>query len=778
VLNDLRFAFRKLRQAPGFAGSAVLILALGIGANTGAFSALRTLLLKPLPYPNPSRLVSLYETTFDGKPRGVAMGNLLDWRVRSALFESMAVYQPRSFGLTFGERDAVIVIQTGMVMADIFRVLGVAPAMGRTFGESEEITEAKFMVLTDRMWRRLFPSDRGVLGRRIFLNEEPYTIIGVMPPGFEFPMRGISPDAFIPLSRRDYCCGRIGSQDAVARLKPGATVASGRAELAALADRVAIENPATNLGRTAGLVPLVETLTGNRREPLFLLTGCAALLLAIACTNVAGLLLARCLRDSREIAIRASLGAGTGQIARMFLAEAVVLTVAGALGGIAAAEVVLRLVPRLVPTGTETTLSLDGAAFVFGLAVAAIAAVALSAVPTWMMRSGNLAVKGRDRYRGRAGGVLAATQVALSVVLLLSAGLLLRNLVRLAAVDPGFATTRGLRFGIGVPEKRYDTDRKLIDFHRALLERLAEIPGVERVGAAVRPPLRGGTAGVGGPFQIAGSNIPIPQRPRAWINAASPGYFAAMGIPLLEGREFSYEADRPDGQRVAIVNQTFVRTYLSGRRATGTLLDTQGPVSEIVGVVADTRQADLDAAPVPEIFRSLSQGGTDGAAYVVRYRGNGAGLAQAVSRAVAEFDPRVQRVSVQPLALVVERSLESRWFTARLAAGFGLIALGLMAAGLYGIVAFRAAERSREMAIRAALGATESEIRRIVLGHGAKLSAIGALAGVAAFLPFAPPDPLVLGGVLVLVLIVGTAACVAPSRRAARSAPMDLLREG
>ena len=474
------------------ASPSVLILALGVGANTGAFSALYALLLQPLPYPDPERLVELFETTVDRQPRGVAEANLLDWRARSAVFAHMAVYQPRSFGLTRGERDAVTVVQTGMVMAGFFPVIGVPPALGRVFTESEEVAGTPVIVLGDRLWRAMFAADPAVIGRQVELNEEPYTIVGVMPSGFDYPMGAVHPDAFLPLSRRDYCCGRLGSQAAIARIRPGVTLDRARAELEAMAADLAMEYPATNGGRTAGLRPLRQTLTGARREPLLLLTAASGMLLLIACANVAGLLLARALGRRREFAIRAALGAGRWRIARQFFAEAVLLAAAGAIGGLGAAKLVLRLVPQFVPG--DLPLQLNSAAFALALALALAVALLLGGAPAWM------ALRARPgRSRVRQG--LVVTQVALSVVLLLASAVLLRSFLRLLSTSPGFETAHAWRFGLGLPEKRYDTERKLIDFHRELQRRLADLPGVTGAGFVSRFPLRGGSTGPGQRFR-------------------------------------------------------------------------------------------------------------------------------------------------------------------------------------------------------------------------------------------------------------------------------------
>jgi putative ABC transport system permease protein len=781
---------RTLLRSPAFTACTILTIALGSGANTGAFSALNALLLKRLPYPEPQRLVSLYETTLDRKPRGVAEGNLLDWQRRSTLFESMAAYQPRSFGLTLSEQDPVTVIQTGMVMAAFFPAIGVPPAIGRTFSEQEEIAEAHTIVLSDRLWRELFAADPGVIGRKVWINEAPYTVIGVMPAGFEYPMDNGMREAFLPLSRRDYCCARIGSQAAIARLKPGVTLTAARAELESIASALAAEYPATNRGRSAGLLPLEEAMHGARREPLTLLLAAAGLLLAIACANVAGLMLAWTFTRSREIAIRAALGASLWQLARQFLAEAAVLCTAGAAAGLLAAKLVLRAAPSFLPGPADPTpLHLDAAAFLLAAASALALTLILGFVP--LLKAAPILAFRRGWAGNRMRSVLVMAQVALSVALLLGAGLLLRSFFRLLAVHPGFETAHALRFGIGLPEARYDTGEKLIAFHHQLLARLAAIPGIEHAGATSRLPLRGSTAGPGSSFQLAGANIPIGQRPRAWITVVSPGYFAAMGIPLLQGRDFSWRDDQPHLHKVAIVNHAFAETYLRDRRAPGTLLDLRwlsdlNPANalwEVVGIAGDTRQSNLDRDPVPEIFLSMSQTGADGASYIVRTRTGDPGLPKAISAATAALDPRIERIAPVPLRLVVERSLESRTATIQLVGAFGGLALLLTAVGVYGIAAFRAAERSREMAIRVALGATPRQVRLLLLEHAVRLAAAGTAVGLACYLRFgkflakqlygvSPADPLTLALVSATVIAVALLAA-----SAVRTTHVDLMRE-
>jgi predicted permease len=659
------------------------------------------------------------------------------------------------------------------------------------------------MVLTDRLWRSHFASDPAVTGRKVFLNEEPYTVLGVMPPGFEFPIGQRLPDAFIPLSRRDYGGSRSGSLGGAARLKPGVSLAAALAELESIAAALGHEYPQTNGGRSAGLKPLAEQMTGARRQPLYLLLAAAALLLLIACANVAGLIMARCLARSHEIAIRAALGAGAGRMARQFLLETAVLGLGGAACGLLAAGGVLRAIPAFIPgAGKPEALQLDPAAFGFALAMGLAVTLLLGLAPMLISRrsdlNGLIKAGGRAAPRGRASklrGALVVTQVALSVVLLLTTGLLLRSFLRLLATSPGFETAHALEFGIGLPEKRYDSGLKLIAFHRQLLEKLVALPGVEAAGACLRLPLRG-ASGPGSTFQIAGQNLPLRERPKAWVNAATPGYFEAMGIPLLAGRGFSWREDRPGFHRVAVVNQSFARAYLGGRNVLGsplelrwvTELNPAGSTWEVVGVIGDTRQNGLEHDPSPEIFLSMTQGGPEGASYVIRTRGDDGALARAIVETVARQDPRIQRVGVKPLSFVVEQNLGSRRAAIWLVGGFGGLALLLTAIGIYGSVAFRAGERGREMAIRMALGATAPQVRKLVLGHGVLLAATGTAAGLAAFLlvgrwlesqlyGVGRADPATIALVAATVMVAALVASLAPSRRVGRTSPVDLLRD-
>jgi predicted permease len=789
----ITYAIRNLRRAPVYALSAIVVLALGAGANIGAFSAVRDLVWRPLPYPSPERLVSLFETASDGSPRAVAEANLLDWAAQAHTFDSMAAYRPRSFGLTFGDTGAPTVIQTGQTMATFFQVAAIRPALGRSFSSEEETAEAHVIVLTDRLWRGIFAADPQAPGRVVELNEEPYTIVGVMPAGFEFPIGDVQPDAFIPLSRRDYCCGRTGSLSAAGRVKPGFSLDAARAELAAVASNGAAIHPAANRGGSAGMLPLSEAFTASRRESLLLLYAASSLLFLIACANVSGLMLARWMSRQRELAIRVSLGARGRQLAAPFFAEAAILAFVAAALGLFAAEGIERAIPRFL-TGVPVPPDLDGYSFAFAAVLACVTTIVTASAPLLITRRASLnsTLKGGAT---RLRGAFAIAQIALSVALLLSAGLLLHSFLNLVNADPGFTTARAWRFGIGIPERRYNTEAKEIQFHQRLLGRLAALPDVSSAGATGRLPL-GGSPGSGGAFQIAGAGIPPVERPRARTNVASPAYFASMGIPLLRGRDFSWTEDRPGGRRVVIVNQAFASGFLRDRDPIGASLELgwtselnpRNSLWEVVGVAGNTRQNSMDRNPAPEIFLSMTQTGADGAGYVIRARDGRGDIARVIAETVVQFDPRVQRVHPTPLVTLIERNLDSRATAIKLIGGFGAVALLLTAAGIFGIVAFHAQERSREMAIRMALGSPTADVQRLIILQALRLAGVGSSIGVFGFWWGSPwlrnqlygvgrADAATFAGVLALVAAVAVAASLAPSRRASRTDPARLLRE-
>jgi predicted permease len=803
LLHDLRHALRALWRSPGFAIPALITLALGIGANTAMFSATYGLLLKPLPYPDPGRLVALFATQKD-QPGPVSLADLLNWRAQGRGFAGMAAYRPRSFGLSTGGGE-VSVVQGGMVTADFFPVLGVRPVMGRSFTEVEEAGAAPVVVVGHKLWRERLGGAPNAVGRRILLNDEPRTVVGVLPAGVELPMSGKVPDLYVPISHKDYGASRkTRSLGAIGRLKPGVTLEAARAELGGISSRLARSYPDTNDKVGTAVETLDEALRGKNRRPLLLLTAAGLLLLAIACVNVANLLLARFFARIHRVAIRAALGAGFGGLARQFLAEGLVLSLLGALLGLSTAGAWLKMLPLALPVvggsglpaGLENDpLRLQGSALLFALGIAATTALLFALIPTFLSRRSDLQKILREGGAAvtphhRLSSSLVIGQVALSVMLLLASGLLLRSFFGLLATNPGFRSEQVLRFGIGLPEKRYGADLQMLAFHRELLDRLSRIPGIEAAGLAARLPVSG--EGFSTAFLFDGAAKETARE--VALNVVSPGYFEALKIPRLTGRGFSRQ-DGPDAPRVVLVNRAFARAWSPDRSAAGrrvrlgwtSELNPQGTVWEIAGVVGDVRQRALEEEGKPEIYLPASQYPLDGGSYVLRTARRDPALAAAVRAEVAAIDPRLERIEVRPFADAVRDSLADRRLALLLTGVFAGVALLLTAVGLYGVVAYSVAQRQREMALRLTLGAQVGQVARLVLEQGLRLTAAGLILGLASFYALGrlieshlygvtATDPLTAAGVAAILVLIALAACATPSLRASRTEPMRSIR--
>jgi putative ABC transport system permease protein len=805
ALHPLRQACRALLRSPAFTIPALLTLALGLGANTAMFSATWGLLLRPLPYPHPDRLVRLYETRGDSGQQPVSLADLLDWRSQSHGFTGIAAFRPRSFGLSSG--GEIDVVQAGMVTADFFSILGAAPIVGRAFTEAEEIGEVPVALIGHRLWRERFGGDPSIAGRRILLNDVPRTILGVLPAGFEFPMGGKIPDLYLPLSRKDYGTSReIRSLGALGRLRPDSTLATAQTELRSIAARLALAYPGSNAKVGGEIQTLDEALRGKNRRPLLLLTGAALLLLVIACANVANLLLARALARIQAVAIRAALGARLGDLMRQFLAEGLILSLFGSALGLLVAGAWIRLLPLALPlaggtglpAGAADPLRLDISTFALALGLAAATGLLFALVPTLVVRRSDLQAVLRDggaavTPRHRLSSALVVGQVALSVMLLLGAGLLLRSFFDLLATDPGFRSRDVELFGIGLPDARYGSDLKILPFHQALLDRLSRLSGVEAAGAVARLPLAG--EGFTSAFSVVGAPpVPRERMPSAALNVASPDYFTALRIPLLAGRVFTRQ-DGPASPRVALVNQAFARRYWPDRNSIGQRLELRwtsdinppGTVWEIVGVVGNVRQRALEEASAPEIYLPIGQYPLDGCTYVLKTRRHDPALAAAVRADVAALDPQLERIELRSFSETVRESLSNRRLALLLTALFAGVALLVTAVGLYGVVAYGVAQRRREIALRRTLGAGTSQVASLVLGQGLRLTLLGLALGLAGFYGLSrgiesqlygvtAADPLTTVAIALLLALVSLAACAVPSLRAARIEPMGSLR--
>ncbi|MDJ0840056.1 MAG: ABC transporter permease [Acidobacteriota bacterium] len=797
MLRHLRYTFRSMLRGPVFTITALITLALGTGANTAMFSAMNTLLLRPLPYPAADRIVALHEVSPNQELLGVSLLNLKDWQDQSRSFEAMAGYLPRSFGFRVPGDDAPLsVAHAGQITSAFFDVLGVSPAQGRFFTSAEETRGEKLVVLNDRLRQQLFGADPDFLGKTLLVNEVPYTVIGALPSGFDFPMSGRVPAAFIPIDHAVYGNSRgIRTLGAVARLNPGSSLEAARSEIKGIATRLA-GSYSQNKDFRGEVVGLHEELRGKNRRPLLLLTGAGLLLLLIACTNVTNLLTGRFLARGKEIAVRSVLGAGTFQLARQFLVEGAVLSILGSLGGLLVAHGCLLLLPRALPLlgGASPVpdlpldaLSLDTEALVLTLVVAIMTTLLFTLVPSLLARRTDLLSLINQRpggVRSHMRGVLVAAQVALSTILLLSTGLLMRSFFNVLAADPGFQTEDVLTFGLGIPEQRYDTDRKLIEFHQRLFRELKAVPGVEEAGAAIRLP----TAGrFWTRFQFEGAGKPLAEQPVSYIHVLSDGYLKALEIPLLDGRNFN-NLDVVGSQRVALVNRAFCKQFLADERAVGQRIELRwfsddnprGVPWEIVGVVGDIRQVSMEEEPKVQIYLPMSQFPLDGCSYVLRTERRDPGLQTAMQEAVRRVDGRLEEITVRTLDQVISNSMGNRRLAMSLSALFAGVAALLTAVGIYGVVAYQVGLRRRELVIRMILGAGDRRIMTMVLKQGMVLAVLGIIPGLVGFFfvgrllagqlyGLEPLDPvtIVVGAFFLFVLALG--ASWIPARRVTRT---------
>jgi putative ABC transport system permease protein len=769
----IRYALRTLRRSPAFSATLILTLALGIGASTAVFSAMDRLLLRSLPYPKPDRLVALHETQQGRGFRTVSLPNLYDWRAQSTSFDGIAAGMPRSFALREAG-EPVTVVMVGMVTFDLFRTLGSGAHLGRTFTEREEFDDAALIVLTDELWARQFHRDPTIVGRTVQLNDIPQQVVGILPPDFVYPTPGTHIDAYIPISHHDYWGRAAKPLQAVARLKPGVTQAAAQAEFRTIGARLAAAWPAENPRGGADIESLDDAWKGSLRRPLMLLTFAALLLLAIVCTNVVNLILARALARAREMEIRVSLGARLADRIRQLLGEALLLSIAGGAVGLLLAGAILRGLPIVLKQPIDG-LAIDTRALAFAAFVCLLATALCGLAPAFSTR--------RNRHPFRVRQALVVAQIALSLVLLLSTGAFLRVFVKLANRYPGFDTSHVVYFGFGLPEGRY-TDPQMTDFHEKLRARLVEIPGVEAAGAVWRLPLNGRPLSTN--FQFEGAGLPTTEWPAVATNIVDPSYFSALRIPLLKGRIFWWDTDRTGRPAVIVVNRAFEKAYgdVLGKR-----VQTKGAVSQIVGVVGDTYQVGLDQAIVPQIYRPVSQSdGLDGGDYVIRTARTDAALATDIAAAVASIDPNLEHINVRRLDTWAHNSLGDRRLPAILTALFAAIGLSLTALGLYGTIALEMGQRRKEMAIRVAVGATQANIATLVLRRAILLTAAGAIAGALAFVAVGraiesqlyevkPNDPQNAAIVVTILFASAIASSLGPAWRTLRQEPIAVLRE-
>jgi predicted permease len=807
--QDVRYALRGLRRAPGFTAVAVLTLALGIGANTAIFSVINTALLRPLPYADGDRLVFIWNAR-DGQPEPLGPGRMRDMQRQATSFSGVAAISHISYTLT-GAGDAERIAGSS-VASSFFDVLGARPLLGEPFHANAADPSA--VVLSHALWTRRFGADPSIVGRTITLNLRPRLVLAVMRPDFFWPIITARPGAIpgpelwvpggpgdIPRSAVNEDLDMTGNRNAgylrmVARLKPGVTVAQARAEMAAIGDRLSREFPGDG-GRSGTVTPIRDQFFGPVERPLFVLAGVVTLVLAIACANVAGLLLGRGAARRRDLALRRALGATRMRLIRQLLTESTVLSFVGSLAGVLIAWWAAGALAGAAPSDFigEQAVRLDARVLVFALAVSIVSGLAFGAAPALQLSRDALARalgeggarSSGTRRAGRTRDVLVAVEIAVAVVLLVGSVLFVRSFLELTRVNVGLDTRNLLTFDVSLTGDRAAYQSKQVQFYEALQLRLSQVPGVRLVGAAVTLPIGGDDFGSG---YIAEGHAPADPRslPRAGFQVVTPGYFAAMGIPLKSGRDVR-PADTRQTEQVILVNEALAREAWPGQDPLGRRLQAGAgePWMRVIGVVGDIRHLGPSTPPRPEFYLPDSQRSFPFMAFVVRTDGDPHALVPSIRRAAAELDPAMPLAGMKTMDEHVARALSKPKFFSTLVTAFGALAVTLALIGIYAMMAWSVSERRQEFAIRLALGARTSALVGMVVRQALVLASIGiaaglvgarAATGVLTGLLFGvrPTDPSAFALTAAIVGAVALAACYVPVRRALRVDPVSLLR--
>ncbi len=803
MVQDLRFAVRTLFRNPGFTAVAVVALALGIGANTAIFTLIRTVLLKPLPYPESSRVMSLNETFLPAGVGTVSTPNYLDWRAQNRSFEHLAAYHPDNRNLQGVDNPERI--PSVAATANLFAALKAQAMLGRTFLAGEDQTSAPDVaVLAESLWKRRFASDPGIVGKTITLDGERHTVIGVMASSFRFPPSAAIPaELWVPLKFTRDQEEKRGSHWmwVVGRLKPGVSVDAARADMNAIANQLEKQFPKEQTGRRVLLRPLHETVARGVRPALLVLMAAVALVLLIACANVANLLLARAAVREREVAIRSALGASRKRLVRQFLTESVLLSIAGGLLGAVLAkwgvDALLILADGSIPRQAE--VGFDALVFTFLLGVCVLTGVLFGLVPAFQSSRSDLNERLKEGgAKGAVGAVrgwfrssLVVAEIALSCVLLIAAGLLMKAFLRLQSTPSGLNAQSVLTFRVAPPQKKFSTVPLYEGFFKQTLERIREIPGVRAAGAIQLLPIQ--SWGWNGDFGIEGRPPDAPGRePFAEYRFITPGYFQAMGIPIVRGRDITDSDKSPKGNQVVLVNESLAKLYFPGQDAIGKHIGDPEDWATIVGVVGDVKQSGLDQPVHAEMYIPLAEVPDFGKAWtemavVVEAGMEPTALTSAVRAAVRSVAPDQPIFGVKTMEKVISDSLSSQRLYLVLIGLFAAIAVTLACAGVYGVLSYLVAQRTREFGVRMALGAASRDVMRSVLKDSALLGGAGVAVGLAGAFGVSrvlqqflyevkPRDPIVYAIVAAVILAVVVAASLVPARRAMKVDPMVALR--
>ncbi len=802
LLQDLRYGFRMLLKHKGFSVVAIIALGLGVGANTAIFSLVNGVLLRPLPYPDADRIVY-----FEGKnpTQGITDSNISvpdfqDWTAQSQAFAHTAIFWTGGAALAEAGGEPERVPRVG-VTKSFFEVLGVQPILGRTFlAEEDQSSTITVAILSEGLWKRRFGADCNIIGRSITINTRPVTVVGVMPGGFEFPVNtqvwtpaAINP-AEEPRDNRSY--------SAIGRLKPGVELEQAQSQISAINAQSAQAFPDTNKGWDANVARLHERLVREVRPSLLLLLGAVGCVLLIACANVANLLLARAAGRQKEVAIRTALGASRGRVLRQMLTESVLLsTIGGAVGLLLSfwlVELLVSISPPDAPRFSDATL--DGRVLVFTLALSAFTGLLFGLAPA--LQASKLDVSGSLKEGGRTGeghrrssarSLLLIGEVAMSLILLVGAGLLVKSFLRLQEVKPGFNPERVLIASLSLPGAKYKENQQRIDFYQQLTERLKALPGVQAAGAGLNLPLGASDYGIGRAFIPEGRALTGDEAVNASYSTITPAYFEALQVPVLAGRAFN-ERDNDAAPKVAIVNRSVaVKHFGSETAALGKRItiwrDEQFP-REIVGVVGETKSGALEEESGAQIYTPHSQDGSWGFMTLVLLTAADPGaMTPTLRREVLSLDKDLPIFNTRTMEDVVAASIGSRRVSMLLFSVFAGAALLLAAVGIYGVMAYTVTQRTQEIGIRMALGAQTGDVLRMVVRQGMTLAIIGISVGLAGALGLTriiasllfgvnATDPITFVAISLLLAFVALFACYLPARRAAKLDPMKALARG
>ena len=806
TLQDIRYGFRMLLKRPGFTIIVVLTLALGIGANTTIFSAVDAVLLNPLPYQDPDRLVAVWETNRQLSPEvwdhnEVAMGNFRDFRSRNQVFEQLGALFTADVTLTgVGEAER---IRSCVVTTNFFQLLGVQPMIGRSFlPEEEKLGSPRVVILSSGLWERLFGSDRNLTNKTLTLNGNPATVVGVMPPNFEvqFPTN-IRVDMWVPL-RIDPANSDRNNHFlyALARLKPGVSREQAQSDMSLIAAQLQQQYPDTNAQKGVNIVPLRKQLVGKVESYLYLLFGAVGFVLLIACANVAGLLLARVTARYKEVAVRIALGASRWRIMRQLLTESIILSALSGLLGLLFAYAGIKLLVALTPPEVPRLheIGLHVPVFLWTLAISIFTGVLFGLAPALQASRPDLndALKksaGRGQVGFQRGGLrnpLIVSEVALALLLSVGAGLMIKSFMRLQQVSPGFEPNNLLTMNIALPRQKYKEPQQANAFFDQLAEHIKTLPGVKSVGGTDPLPFSNSNVSTG--FVVEGApDVPLSDRPDVGQRAVTPTYFETMGIPVLKGRAFTAQ-DRDNTPQVIVVNEALATRYWPNQDVIGKRLGFADDPSkqswrEIVGVVGNVKHFGLDAEAKPEVYFPYQQLPKNFMSVVVRTSSDPMSMIPAIRGQIAIMDKDQPVFDIMTMDQRLAKSVASNRFVMLLLGTFSVLALGLAAVGLYGAMSYLVTQRTQEIGLRMALGASRMDVFKLVVGKGMRLALIGMAIGLVASVALTrvmrsvlfevtPTDAITFVIVSVVLLIVALLACYIPARRATNVDPLTSLR--